>query len=150
MTRYFILFCLAGIIELIFMGLGSGTSAFSLLAALSIILFSRIILGKKFVNGRIIRLALGFSALHIILGNIPIAVASQAERHKTVSAVFSDGFWSFLGTIFQGPLDHYIYFWIAQSFIFTLVFLAVFVIFSKLLRRTDNAIPAGTVPNQNS
>lgn len=140
MTRYIVLFCLAGIIEMTFMGLGMGMSIFSILSAMTIILFSFIILGKRFVNGRIIKLALGYSALHLILGNIPIAFASPIERLQPVSANMNIEIPDFIGSIFTGPLDHYIYFWLAQSFLFTFVFLGVFIIFSMILKRIDTAI----------
>ena len=148
MTRYFILFCLAGIIEMIFMGLGMGMSIFSMLSAMTIILFSFIFLGKRFVNGRIIRLALGFSLMHLVLGNMPIALASESERMMPVSAQFGISVPRFVGAMFKGPLDHFIFFWIAQSVIFTLAFLGVFVIFSLILRRIDHAVHSRAVQNQ--
>jgi len=132
------------------MGLGMGTSAFSILAALVITYLSSKILGHRFVNGRVIRLALTFSILHLALGNIPIAFATPADRLRPVSIALNDHFLSFAGAIFRGPLDQYQYFWIAQSFVFTLLFLSVFVLFSKLLRRADNAVSTGTLQNQNS
>ncbi len=150
MTRYIILFCLAGIIELVFMGLGMGMSVFSILSAMTIILFSFIILGKQFVNGRIIKLALGYSALHFVLGNIPIALASPAERLQPLSANATIEIPDFIGSIFSGPMDHYIYFWLAQSFVFTFVFLGVFLIFSMILRRVDNGIHPRTIQDQDS
>ncbi len=150
MLSYIILFFLAGIIELLFMGLGMGTSAFSILAALVITYLSSKILKHRFVNGRVLRLALIFSVLHLALGNIPIALATPAERLKPVSIALGDHFLSFLSAIFRGPLDQYQYFWLAQSFIFTLVFLGVFMVFSNLLRRADNGFPAGTLQDQNS
>ena len=131
------------------MGLGMGMSVFSILSAMTIILFSFIILGKRFVNGRIIKLALGYTAMHLVLGNIPIALASPDERLRPVSAHLGDTLPNFLGTIFTGSFDHYIYFWLAQSFMFTLIFLGVFVIFSVILRRIDYGLHTGTVQNQN-
>lgn len=150
MTRYFVLFCLAGVIEMIFMGLGMGMSIFSILSAMTIILFSFLILGKKFVNGRIIKLALAFSALHLILGNMPIALASSDERLRPISTHLDLQLPEFIGSLFTGPLDRYIYFWIAQSFLFTLVFLGVFLIFSVILRRVDNAIHTRALQDQSS
>ena len=150
MTKYFILFCLAGIIEIIFLGLGMGTSVFSVLAALSLIYLSVRILGLQFVNGRIIRLAVAFSIMNIILGNIPVVVAEKADRLRPISTEFSGNLLSALSIIFKGPLDHYIIFWITQSVFFTAVFLGIFIIFSKLIRRFDNGISAGTVSNQDS
>lgn len=134
---------------MIFMGLGMGMSVFSILSAFAIILFSFIFLGKKFVNGRIIRLALAFAVMHLILGNIPIALASQDERLRPVSAELGGKIPSLAGLFFKGPLDYMIYFWLAQSIFFTLVFLGVFMIFSFLLRRIDHGLSTGTVQNQN-
>jgi len=145
LLSYLILFFLAGIIELGFMSLGLGTSIFSILAALLIAYLSSIILGQRFVNGRVTILALTFSVMHLVLGNIPIALATPAERLQPVAIALGDHFLPFLAAIFKGPLDQYQYFWIAQSVVFTLVFLGVFVLFSKLLRRTDHGFPAGTV-----
>jgi len=150
LLSYIILFFLAGIIELIFMGLGMGTSVFSILAALVITYLSSKILKQRFINGRVIRLALTFSIMHLALGNIPIALATPADRLKPVSVALSDHFLSFASAIFRGPLDQYQYFWLAQSIVFTLMFLGVFVLFSNLLRRADNGFSAGTVQNQNS
>jgi len=136
MTRYIVLFCFAGIIELVFMGLGMGMSMFSALSAIAIILFALIILGKRFINGSIIRLAIAFSIMHLALGNIPIVLASADERLKPVTAGLG---WlpvpEIAGSLFKGPLDHLIYFWIVQSIVFTLVFMGVFVTFSVILRR---------------
>ena len=150
LTRYFILFCLAGIIEIIFLGLGMGTSVFSILAALSLIYLSVRILGLQFINGRIVRLAMVFSLMNIVLGNIPVVVAEKADRLRPISTEFNGNVLSVLSIIFKGPLDHYIIFWIAQSIFFTAVFLTIFIIFSKLIRRFDNGISTGTIPNQDS
>jgi hypothetical protein len=130
---------------MIFMGLGMGMSMFSVLSAMTIILFSFIILGKKFVNGRIIKLAIGFSIMHLVLGNIPIALASHDERLRPVTSEIGLRVPKIAGALFKGPLDHLVYFWLIQSFIFTLVFLGVFVVFSFLLRRIDNGLHSGTV-----
>ena len=129
------------------MGLGMGMSMFSVLSAMTIILFSFIILGKKFVNGRIIRLAIGFSVMHLALGNIPIALASPEERLQSVTSELGFRVPKIAGLIFKGPLDHLLYFWLIQSFVFTLVFLGVFVLFSYLLRRIDHGLHSGTVSN---
>jgi len=131
LTRRFVLFCLAGIIELIFLGLGMGMSVFSLFAALAIIYLAVKILGLNFVNGRVIRMAIGFSLMHICLGNIPIAFAEQAQRLRPISAHFDGKLLSTLSIVFRGPLDHYMYFWFFQSLIFTLIFFGVFVIFRQ-------------------
>jgi len=144
-TRYFILFCLAGIIETLCLGLGMGMSIFSILSALIIVLLSIKLLGKQFINGRIIRLAIAFSIMQIVLGNIPVAVASSIERMQPL-AFHLDGFaLSVASVIFKGSLDHYVYFWLTQSFIFTAVFLIIFYFFSHLIRRTDNGVSAGTL-----
>ena len=149
MTRYIVLFSLAGIIEMIFMGLGMGMSIFSILSAMTIILFSFVILGKRFVNGRVIRLALAFSVMHLILGNIPIALASPTERLSPVTAELGYKIPQLAGLIFTGPFNHLIYFWLAQSVFFTLLFLGVFVVYSAILRRIDHGLSAGAVQNQN-
>jgi len=146
-TRYFVLFCLAGIIEIIFLGLGMGTSVFSVFAALIIIYLSVRILGIKFINGRIVRLAAAFSVMNIVLGNIPIAAASKAGRLRSLSAEFDGELLSALSIIFKGPLDNYMIFWISQSVFFTAVFLTIFIIFSKVIRRFDNGVSSGTVQN---
>lgn len=138
MLSYLILFFLAGIIELAFMSLGLGTSIFSILAALLLAYLSSKILGQRFVNGRVTILALTFSFMHFTLGNIPIALATPTERLQPVAIALGDHFLPFLAAIFTGPLDQYQYFWIAQSFIFTLLFLGVFVSFSSLLKRIGN------------
>lgn len=140
LTRYFVLFCLAGVIQLIFLGLADGRSIFSIFAALFIIFLSVKILGIHFINSRVMRLALGFSLMHILLGNIPIVLAEQADRLRPISGEFEGTKFSFLSFVFQGPFDHYVVFWLAQSFFFTLVFLGVFVIFSWTLRRFDRGI----------
>ena len=139
-TRYFVLFCLGGVIELIFLGLGGGTSVFSIFSALIIIFLSIKILGIRFINGRVIRIALGFSFIHIVLGNIPIVVAEQTDRLRPISCEFEGSSLSFLSAVFQGSLDHYGVFWLAQSFLFTIIFMIVFAIFSKILRRIDNGL----------
>jgi hypothetical protein len=150
LTRYIVLFSFAGIIEMIFMGLGMGMSMFSILSAMTIILFSFIILGKRFVNGRIVRLAIAFSVMHLALGNIPIALASRDERIKPVTLELGKRIPEIAGMFFKGPLDHLMYFWIIQSFVFTLVFLGVFILFSFLLRRIDHGLSSGAVQNQDS
>jgi hypothetical protein len=137
LARYFVLFCLAGIIEIIFLALGNGTSVFSIAAALLIIFLSVRILGLKFVNGRIIRLAIWFSLLNLALGNMPLILAQPADRLKPVSSSFN-GSIPVLSKIFSGPLDNYLLFWLCQSFLFTMIFLSMFIIFSKILRRLDN------------
>jgi len=139
-TRLIILSCLAGIIEIIFLGLGNGTSTFSIFAALAIVFLSTKIMGKSFANGRIIRLAVWFSLMNIALGNIPLAVAKQTERLKPLSAEFDGKLLSVLSVIFQGSLDSYLFFWVSQSIFFTGLFLVIFIIFSKLIRRFDNNI----------
>ena len=146
-TRYFVLFCLAGIIEIIFLGLGMGTSVFSVFAALIIIYLSVRILGIKFINGRIVRLAAAFSVMNIVLGNIPIAAASKAGRLRSLSTEFDGELLSALSIIFKGPLDNYMIFWISQSVFFTAVFLIIFIIFSRVIRRFDNGVSSGTVQN---
>ena len=65
-----------------------------------------------------------------------------------VSSQLGEKIPAFLGVLFKGPLDHYVYFWIAQSIIFTLIFLSVFVLFSVILRRLDHAIHSRTIQNQ--
>jgi len=147
LTRLIILSCLAGIIEIIFLGLGNGTSSFSIFAALVIVFLSTKIMGKSFANGRIIRLAVWFSLMNIVLGNIPLAVAQQTERLKPLSAEFDGKLLSMLSIIFQGSLDSYLFFWISQSIFFTGLFLVIFIIFSKLIRRFDNGISTGTIQN---
>jgi hypothetical protein len=83
------------------------------------------------------------------LGNIPMALAERPERVRPLATEFNGPLLSVLTTIFRGPLDQYFYFWIGQNLFFTLVFLTIFVIFSKLIRSIDHEIPAGTIPHQN-
>ena len=139
--RYFVLFCLAGVIQLAFLGLGGGTSVFSILSALVIIFISTKILGIHLINGRVIRLAIGFSLMHIFLGNIPIVVADQAVKLRPISDEFEGSKFSTLAGVFQGPFDHYAVFWLAQSLFFTLVFFGIFVILSFILRGFNRGIP---------
>jgi hypothetical protein len=149
-TRYFVLFCLGGVIELIFLGLGGGKSLFSVFSAIIIIFLSIKILGIRFINGRVIRIALGFSFIHIILGNIPIVIAEQVDRLRPISCEFEGASLSFLSAVFRGPLDHYGVFWFAQSFLFTLLFMGVFAIFSKTIRRIDNGLSSRAIQDKNS
>ncbi|MCD6163297.1 MAG: hypothetical protein J7K40_12930 [candidate division Zixibacteria bacterium] len=147
LAKYIILSCLAGIIEIIFLGLGKGTSLFSIFAALVIVFLSVRIMGKAFVNGRIIRLAVWFSVMNIALGNIPLAVAKQTERLKPLSAEFDGQLLSLLSMVFKGSFDSYLFFWISQNIFFTGLFLVIFIIFSKLIRRFENGISTGTIQN---